>query len=394
MSVATGWDRKLRGRLLVLGLALFVYLTAEMFPVGALPEIAAGLDLRQSTAGLLLSGYAIAAGLAAIPVVVWLSGRDRRTVLVGSMILLAVSQVALAAAPTFEAAMLSRVVAAVAHGYVWAVVPVAAASLAPDGAKGRATAAVFVGSAAGLVIGSPVSAALSQAFGWRAAAAVLAISAGVVAVLIRRVLPRLPGRPSGSVASRSSAQALPWRRLGAICGITAMVAIAHYVSYTYFALLVEPVGITGSRYAVLLAAYGVAGLVGVRLVGRYIDRFNRGTGVVLFVVFAVSLAGLGPALMGGAAVVAVVLVLLWAASFSAAPAVLQDTVLRIAPDHGDTASAVYVVGFSLGIAIGSAAGAAALGPLSAAELPVLSAALAVAALALVIRGVRPPARVT
>lgn len=380
-------DGQLRGRLAVLGLALFVYLTAEMFPVGALPEIAAGLDVRQSTAGLLLFGYAVAAGVAAIPVVVWLSARDRRIMLTGAMVLLAASQVALAAAPTFEAAMLTRVVAAVAHGYVWAVVPVAAAALAPDGAKGRATAAVFAGSAAGLVIGSPVSAALSQAVGWRAAAAVLALLAGVVAVLIRTTLPPLPGR-SPATDSRSSTQSLPWRPVAVICGATAIAATAHYVSYTFLAVLVAPVGITSGWYATLLAAYGVAGLVGVRLVGRYIDRFNRATGLVLFAVFAASLAALGPALVGGAVAATVVLVLLWAASFSAAPAVLQDAVLRVAPDHGDTASAVYVVAFQIGIATGSAAGAAALGPLNGTELPILSAAFAVVALIVVGRGFR------
>lgn len=394
MTAVAGWDRQLRGRLAVLGLALFVYLTAEMFPVGALPEVAAGLDVRESTAGLLLSGYAVAAGLSAIPVVVWLSARDRRTMLMSAMVLLAASQVALALAPTFEGAMLTRVVAAAAHGYVWAVVPVAAASLAPDGAKGRATAAVFVGSSAGLVVGSPVSAALSQAVGWRAAAAVLALLAGVVAGLICTVLPPLSGRPSGAADSRSGTQTLPWGPVGIICAVTAIAATAHYVSYTFLALLVEPIGINGHRYAWLLAAYGVAGLVGVRLVGRYIDRFNRATGLILFAVFAVSLAALGPVLMGGAAVAAVVLVLLWAASFSAAPAVLQDAVLRVAPERGDTASAVYVVAFQVGIATGSASGAAALGSLSGAELPILSAALAVVALAIVGHGFRRRTRVS
>lgn len=383
------WDGRLRARLAVLGLALFVYLTAEMFPVGALPEISTGLGVRESTTGLLLSGYAVAAGLAALPVVAWLRSRDRRTMLAGAMILLAGSQVALALAPTFEAAILSRVVAAVAHGYVWSVVPVVASMLAPEGSRGRATATVFVGSVAGLVVGSPVSAALSQGVGWRGAAAVLAGLAAGVAVLLRTVLPALPPGPTRRPGAGEASAPMRRRSVLALCGVTAVAAAAHNVSYPFLAVLVDPLGIDAGRYAVLLAAYGVAGLVGVRLVGRFVDRAARTTGIVLFAVLAASLGALGPALAGGAMVPAVVLLVLWAAAFSAAPAVLQDAVLRAAPDHGDTASAAYVVAFQVGIATGSALGAGMLGPLDGTGLPVVSALLAVVALALFV--LRPDA---
>jgi hypothetical protein len=42
-------------RLAVLGLALFVYLTAELFPIGALNDLAIGLHVAPATAGLLLA---------------------------------------------------------------------------------------------------------------------------------------------------------------------------------------------------------------------------------------------------------------------------------------------------------------------------------------------------
>lgn len=64
---------------------------------------------------------------------------------------------------------------------------------------------------------------------------------------------------------------------------------------------------------------------------------------------------------------------------------LQNAVLRAAPRAGDTASAVYVVAFQIGIAAGSAGGAATLGALGAAGLALVSALAAASALVLVVR---------
>lgn len=310
VSAAAGWDARLRLRLAVLGLVLFVYLTVEMFPVGALPELSTGLGVEESRAGLLLSGYAVAAGVTTVPVVVLLSSLDRRTVLSAAMLVLAGSQVGLAVAPTFEVAMAARAITAVAHGYVWAMVPVVATSLAPEGSRGRATATVFVGSTAGLVVGSPLSAAMSQTVGWRVAAVTMGAVAAVAAVMVLLTLPALPGRPHGRASGRVVGGREWARPVAVVCVVTMALAAAHYVSYTFLAVLVGSVGIDGTPYALLLAAYGVAGLVGVHLVGRHVDATPRATAIVLVGVLVASLAALGPAIHGGWRLVVVTLVLL------------------------------------------------------------------------------------
>ncbi|WP_433715889.1 hypothetical protein ACQP2U_19105 [Nocardia sp. CA-084685] len=82
----------LYGRLAVLGLALFVYLTAELFPIGALNDLAMGLHVAPATAGLLLTAHAIAAGAATLPAVWACRQLDRRRALTVSLVLLALSQ--------------------------------------------------------------------------------------------------------------------------------------------------------------------------------------------------------------------------------------------------------------------------------------------------------------
>ena len=66
------------GGLLALASAAFVYVTAETLPVGLLPQLASGLHVHEGAVGLLVTAYAVVAGLAALPVTALLEHRPRR----------------------------------------------------------------------------------------------------------------------------------------------------------------------------------------------------------------------------------------------------------------------------------------------------------------------------
>ncbi len=61
--------------------------------------------------------------------------------------------------------------------------------------------------------------------------------------------------------------------------------------------------------------------------------------------------------------------LAWGAGFTALPICLQSAVLRVAPDIPDTASALYVVAFQIGIGGGALAGAGLLGAHELSTIP-------------------------
>ncbi|MEU4345670.1 MFS transporter [Nocardia sp. NPDC023852] len=355
----------LYGRLAALGLALFVYMTAELFPIGALNDLAMGLHVAPATAGLLLTAYAIAAGAATLPAV-WACRRlDRRRALTVSLVLLAFSQVAFGLAPSFTVAASARGVAAVAHGLVWSQIPVVAARYAPDGMRGRATAAVFAGSSLGLIAGAPIVTGLAHEVGWRAAALALAGAAGATAVLLRTVLPETPPPPRAVRTHRTF-------NLGpvlVVCLVTTALVLGHYVSYTYFALLIAPAGLSGSLLVVVLAGYGIAGLFGVTLVARVLDAYPRRTALTVAMTLTCAITALGIAHLGW---IVFILVMLWGATAAALPVILQHTVLHAATDDPDIPSGAYVVSYQLGITGGSALGAALLSHTPAASLPLWS----------------------
>jgi predicted MFS family arabinose efflux permease len=394
--------------------ASFVYVTAETLPVGLLPQLSTGLNVRPGTVGLLVTVYAAVAGLTAIPLTASLEHRSRRTVVVGCVALLALSQFMVTVAPDYAVVLAARVLCALAHGVFWSMLAPVAARLVPAGQGGRATALVFVGNSVALVGGIPLGTALGHAVGWRAAMAAVGLLGVLSAVALRRVLPGLPELPAAPAARELTANpadheaalrpgvrarlaALP-AALGsgpllAICLVTMIVVIGHFAAYTYITALVRrDAGLSGLGLSAVLFGYGAAGIAGIVLAGRITDRRPRraGAAAVSGVVLALSVLA---TVAHGSTVGTVTAVAIWGAGFTAMTVCLQAAVLRVAPRSADTASALYVVAFQIGIGGGALAGSLLVNAAKLAILPVAGLALAAIGLLVVLMSRRAfPAR--
>ncbi|MGI5428302.1 MFS transporter [Streptomyces sp. CA-179760] len=391
-------DAATAARLAVLACATFVYVTFEVFPVGLITDIARSLDVPTGRVGLLISGYAVVAAVVTVPTVALASRVSRGTALVVSLLVLVAAELLAAAATSFSMMVVSRVAAALTHGVLWSLIAPAAATLVPRSRVGTATAAVFGGSTLAAIAGSPGTTLIGELIGWRATALVLAAATVAVTVgLVWALRPRgdAPrpdtGGPHGTAVTEAALPAVHWPRVLTLCAVAVVLITAHFLSYTYFAVLVADITGTSTAVVVLLAVFGLAGAVGTYLAGRNNDSAPQRTAVVTIGVFAagVALLALSPAL-GSAAVrgaAAAAAVALWGGAFAAAGPVFQTGVMRLAGKDADRASSVYVTGFQIGIAGGSALGAALLGH-SSFWLPVASTAL-VAAVLLAVLVLRP-----
>ncbi len=349
----------------MLAAAAFVYVTAEIMPVGALPEIAADLEVSEAVVATLLASYALIAAVSTVPLVRLTSSWPRRRTLIVTLVCLTVSQVISAAAPTFAVLALGRVLCALTHGLMWSVIAPIGLRLVPATHAARATMAVYVGTGLALVVGSPLTAAMSQLWGWRLAVIVITVAAAAVTVAARLALPVLPAVATPAVAAARGPR-LPWHhrnpRLVTMCLLTLAGVTGHFISYTFIVVIIrDVVGVSGAELAWLLAAYGVAGLAAMGLLAGPGDRSPRavviGCMAVLSAVLAV-LAGIG---VGGQVtvvtlVVGVIAVLGWGATATAVPPMLQAAAMRHAPQDPDGASGLYVAAFQVGIMAGSLIG--------------------------------------
>jgi DHA1 family inner membrane transport protein len=156
--------------LAVLALAMggFAIGTTEFVTMGLLPQIAEGVGVSIPTAGHVISAYAVGVVIGA-PVLAFMGARlPRRGLLVALMVAYALGNAATAVATSFGLLTLARVATGFPHGAYFGVASLVAATLAPEGRKGRAVAMVMLGLSVANVIGVPAATWLGQALGWRA----------------------------------------------------------------------------------------------------------------------------------------------------------------------------------------------------------------------------------
>ncbi|MGH3542166.1 MAG: MFS transporter, partial [Mycobacterium sp.] len=279
-------------QLAVLAAAAFIYVTAEILPVGALPAIARDLHVSVPVVGTLLAWYALVAALTTIPLVRWTAHWPRRRALMLSLVCLTVSQLASALAPNFVVLAGARVLSAITHGLMLSIVAPIATRLVPASHSGRATTVIYVGISLAVVVGSPVTAAMSLVWGWRLAVVCVTVVAAAVTLAAWEVLPAMPLTDDQLASAGPGAGHHRNRRLVTVSLLTMVAVSGHYISYTFIVVIIrDVVGVRGPNLAWLLAAYGVAGLLALPLVARPLDHRPRAAVMscmgALWVAFAV-----------------------------------------------------------------------------------------------------------
>ncbi|MDO3640302.1 MFS transporter, partial [Mycolicibacterium arseniciresistens] len=146
-------------------------------------------------------------------------------------------------------------------------------------------------------------------------------------------------------------------RSRALSALTFVGVTGHFVSYTFIVVILrEVIGLRGPQLAWLLAAFGIAGLLSMAATARAGDRDPRTAVLYGLTLLATAFGVLAwTAADGRAALVGVVAVLVWGATSTALPPMLQAAVIRSAPEDPDAASGRYVTAFQVGIMAGALA---------------------------------------
>ena len=356
------WTPRIAFQLAVLASAAFVYVTAEMVPVGALPDIASDLRVSEAVVGTLLASYALVAAVTTVPLVRLTAHWPRRRTLMLTLVCLTASQLISALAPNFAVLAGGRVLCALTHGLMWSVIAPIGARLVPATHTGRATTAVYVGTTLALVVGNPLTAAMSVLWGWRLAVVVVTVAAAAVTAAAWVTLPPMVLSADEVDTVRSHERHHRNNRLVMLSVLTLIGVTGHFISYTFIVVIIrDVVGVRGPSLAWLLAAFGISGLLSMAAMARPLDRRPEASVVgclgALAVAFAVLAAlalgkhaGATTILIGAAAIV------LWGAASTALPPMLQSAAMRTAPNDPDGASGLYVTAFQVGIMAGSLSG--------------------------------------
>jgi predicted MFS family arabinose efflux permease len=342
--------------LVALALGNFVIGLGMLAPAGMMADLSAGLGVTIGAVGLLIS-FGAAVVCLSPPLVAWVTSRvDRRKLLSGIMLWVAVGHFASALAPDFPSLLAIRLAMLALAGAFTPLAAGTAALLVPEERGATAISSVLLGWALAIAVGLPLVSLAGPQIGWRETYALIGVLAAVAFLALLVGLPKgLEGKPvifaTWLAVGRSRALVL-------ILLITTLLAVGQYVVIAFAGpLLIELTAATPQRIAAVFALFGVMTLVGNLCASRVVRRWGAFTTSAVFmacVVFGAGLwafgAGIYPSMAAGAAI--------WGFGFAAVTAMQQVRLIMTAPPLATASVAINNTALYLGQAIGSAVGGA------------------------------------
>ena len=254
--------------------------TGVMMVPGALNDISESLDISIPQAGQLITAAAILMGLGAPLFAGIVAGWDRRKLLTLSLAWYGVMTAISALAPNYAALLPLRVLTVISPAIF---TPQAAASvglMVGTAQRGRAITFVFLGWSVASVMGTPLSAWIAGAFGWRWMFALVAVAAWVVAAWIWRVMPS--GIRPAALTRKAWGDTLGSPALMLTLSVTLVYSFGQFTLFSYFApYLHETLGATSGTIALLFLWFGAFGLMGNMVLSRTVDRVGAPRAVLI-----------------------------------------------------------------------------------------------------------------
>lgn len=373
--------------LLALAGAVFLSVTSEMIPTGLLPDMSRSLGVSEAQIGLLVTVFAFTVVITSTPLTALTKRWPRHAMVVGILVVLAVSNLLTAIAPDYVFVVISRIVGGIAHGMFWSIVGAYAGHLVPKEQIGRAVSITLGGGTLAFVFGVPLGTFAGHVLGWRLSFGFLAVLMLVGALVVWKFLPTVERdedarpRARGDKARAKDATVIA---VVMVCIVAAVTMVGHYAFYTFIVpFLTDAVGVPAGNIGGLLFLFGIAGAVGLVLAGSVFGPRPQLGLVLALIVTGLSIAAL--AAFAGQPLFAIGSFVVWGLAFGMLPPLLQTRMLHTAsPAFRDTASALYTTAFNVGIGGGALLGAIVFDVGGLLVLPYLYIGLLVVSLALVL----------
>ena len=323
-------------------------------PAGMLAELSAGLDVSIRTAGLLVTFGAIVLCIGS-PVTAWLTSRiERRTLLAGTIAVLALANFASALAPDYASLLAIRLVMLAVGALYTPQAAGTGALIVPEERRGSTIAYLFLGWSLAAAVGLPSITFIASRYGWQAVYGAIGLMGCVSFLLLVWRLPRgLMGAP---------VDLKTWTTIGrdpmilALLLITTLQMSGQFVVFTYMGpLLARLTGVGPDPIALVFACYGVCGVIGTFIASRIVDSWGAWKTSLLFM--WVLLAGLaGWALSAGIYAPMAVSVAIWGIGFASTNSMQQVRLVGAAPALASASVSLNTSALYIGQATGSAIG--------------------------------------
>ena len=335
-------------------LCVFVLIASEFMPVSLLTPIASELHITEGLAG---QGIAISGALAVLTslTISHIAGDlNRKYLLLGLTVLMAISGLVIAMAPSYPVYILGRALIGIAIGGFWSLSAATAIRLVPQHQVPRALAIFNGGNALATVVAAPLGSYLGTTVGWRGA--FLCIVPLAIAAFVWQWV-SLPTMESDKKQKPQGTLLRLFRDAIVLTGLLAcgLFFIGQFALFTYVRPFLETVTNVGpAGLSLILLAIGAAGFVGTLAVSTFLNAWLY---QILIMIPLLMATVAGTLLLFGHSIWAVtVLLSLWGLLATAAPTGWWTWIARALPEDAEAGGGLMVAVIQLSIALGSTAG--------------------------------------
>ncbi|WP_323704484.1 MFS transporter [Mammaliicoccus sp. Dog046] len=270
----------------ILSLGAFAIGMTEFVIMGLLPNIARDLNVSVSDAGQLITGYALSVAIGGPIIVLATYKLPRKNLLILLMAIFIIGNGIGGIAPSYGLLMLSRVVAALAHGSFFGIGSILAASMVPQHRKASAMALMFMGLTMSNIIGVPFGTFIGQIFGWKMTFIIISVLGLLTLFGIIKVVPNQ--QENQSISIKSELVVLKDIKLWLTLGITLFGFSSVFAYFTYISQILTEVSHIDEKWiSFVLILFGVGVTFGNIMGGKLADwNLNKSLNII-FIVFPI-----------------------------------------------------------------------------------------------------------
>lgn len=336
--------------ILILTIGVFGILNTEMGFIGLIPQIAERFGVSTSTAGWLVSIFAIGIAISGPIMPLLLSKLERKKVMIIVLLIFIISNIISVFTTSFTILLIARVIPAIFHPvYIALAFSVASDSVNSKDAP-KAVARVFIGVSSGMVVGVPIVNFLATQFNLSIALSFFALVNIIVLILTLIFIPKMPTKKSVTYGTQLSVLKRPLTWMSIIISILFNAAIFGVYSYLtdYLNIVTE----APSHYvSIILFLYGISNILGNIIAGKLLTSIPQ-TAIFLLpfalIIIYISMFGLGSFLIPMA-----IISIFWGTLAGISANITQYVITSSAPDAPDLSNGIFLSAVNSGTTIGT-----------------------------------------
>jgi predicted MFS family arabinose efflux permease len=251
----------------------FVIALGVLAPAGLVNELTHAFSVSVPTVGTLI-GYGATLLCLEAPLFAFVTNRiDRRLLLTGALAIYAIGHLASAFAPTFGALLGIRLLMIGAAAIFTPQAASAIGLFVDPRRRGAAVTFIFMGWSLASALGIPVASLLAAHFGWSATYGIISAACAAAAIGVAVTLPPRLNAPQLSTHQWRLVFGNP--KIMTILAVTAVALAGQFTVYPFIAAQLKVDLDAGPELiAVMLALFGIAGIVGGSVTTTGIDKLG------------------------------------------------------------------------------------------------------------------------